>query len=120
MRIGDATSLGYGSIGGNDAVCDPFSIATLRASSTGTGAINALSSRIGSFGGKTFGYGMSRSRGSVITPVSAAAAAVSGLHRNNRSSFTPERPSKLRGVVRSEFLPAAGACPIPWQPLHPA
>ena len=58
--------------------------------------------------------------GADVSDPEAAAAAVSGLHRKTRSSFTPERPSKLRGVVRSEFLPAAGDCPMPWHPLHPA
>ena len=44
---------------------------------------------------------LSRSRGSVITPVSADAAAVSGLTRQTLSSRVPERPGKFRGTVRT-------------------
>ena len=62
----------------------------------------------------------SRSRGSVITPVSAEATAVSGEHRWTMSSRVPERPGKLRGVVRSEITSVAGAWPMPMQPLQPA
>ena len=62
---------------------------------------------------------MSRVLGSVIFPTRAEVAAVSGEHKNTESSSVPERPGKLRGVVRSEFRPIAGACPMPMQPLHP-
>ena len=61
----------------------------------------------------------SRVRGSVITPVSAAAAAVSGEHSHTESSSVPERPGKFRGMVRRELRPVAGACPIPMQPMQP-
>ena len=57
--------------------------------------------------------------GSGCLPASAEAVAVSGEHRKTESSFVPERPGKLRGVVRKEFRPIAGACPMPMQPLHP-
>src|SRR5699024_12180056 len=60
-----------------------------------------------------------RSRGSVITPVSADAAAVSGEHNHTESSGVPERPGKFRGNVRNEFCPTAGACPMPMHPMHP-
>ena len=63
---------------------------------------------------------MPRSRGSVITPVSAEAVAVSGLHRKTLSSRVPERPGKLRGTVRRLLRPDAGAWPMPMQPLQPA
>ncbi len=63
---------------------------------------------------------MSKVRGSVITPVKAEAAAVSGLHKYTWSSFVPERPGKLRGTVRRLIFPVAGACPIPMQPPQPA
>src|SRR5256714_12658953 len=43
-----------------------------------------------------------RSRGSVVFPSSAVAAAGSGLHRYTRSSAVPLRPSKLRLNVRTE------------------
>ncbi len=52
---------------------------------------------------------MSSSRGSVILPVSAAAAAVSGEQSQTESSSVPERPGKLRGIVRRLFFPTAGA-----------
>jgi len=70
-------------------------------------------------GGMKRSYSMSRSRGSVITPVSADAAAVSGLTRHTLSSRVPERPGKLRGTVRSESALVAGAWPMPMQPLQP-
>jgi hypothetical protein len=57
-------------------------------------------------------------RGSVITPVSADAAAVSGEHNHTESSLVPERPGKLRGIVRSELRPTAGACPTPMAELE--
>ena len=56
----------------------------------------------------------------MIAPVSVAAAAVSGEHSQTASSFVPERPGKLRGKVRSELRPVAGACPIPMHPMQPA
>ncbi len=55
-----------------------------------------------------------------MTPVSADAAAVSGLTRQTWSSRVPERPGKFRGTVRRLSLPVAGAWPIPMQPLQPA
>jgi hypothetical protein len=55
-----------------------------------------------------------------MRPVSAEAAAVSGEHRYTRSSRVPERPGKLRGTVRTETAPLAGACPTPMHPRHPA
>src|SRR6266702_5580603 len=61
-----------------------------------------------------------RSRGSVIWPVSAAAAAVSGEHSQTESSPVPDRPGKLRGTVRRLFRPIAGACPMPMHPRQPA
>ncbi len=75
---------------------------------------------VGLLGAFTFGKGKSNVLGSVMTPVNAEAAAVSGLHKKTLSSLVPERPGKFRGVVRRLFLPVAGACPIPIQPLHPA
>jgi hypothetical protein len=65
-------------------------------------------------------YRSARFRGSVITPVSAEATAVSGEQRYTMSSRVPDRPGKLRGVVRREITSVAGAWPIPMQPLQPA
>ena len=62
---------------------------------------------------------VSRSLGSVIFPVNAAAAAVSGLHKYILSSNVPERPGKLRGIVLRLMVFVAGACPIPMHPMHP-
>ena len=76
--------------------------------------------RSGCSGSATCGYGIASVRGSVITPVRAEAAAVSGLTRQTWSSRVPERPGKFRGTVRRLSLPVAGACPMPMQPLQPA
>lgn len=43
----------------------------------------------------------------MILPANAEAVAVSGLHSQTRSSLVPERPGKLRGVVRRLFVPVA-------------
>src|SRR5205823_9086691 len=53
------------------------------------------------------------SRGSVIFPSSAVAAAVSGLHRYTRSSAVPLRPSKLRLNVRTEAPRVGGGNALP-------
>src|SRR5947209_6073440 len=45
-----------------------------------------------------------QSRGSVITPVTALAATVSGLARNTRASLCPMRPGKLRLVVLMQLI----------------
>src|SRR5438552_1432209 len=58
------------------------------------------------------------SRGSVIFPSSAVAAAVSGLHRYTRSSAVPLRPSKLRLNVRTEAPRVGGENPIPMHGPH--
>src|ERR1700746_359788 len=46
------------------------------------------------------------SRGSVMTPVTALAATVSGLARNTRASLCPMRPGKLRLVVLIQLIGA--------------
>jgi hypothetical protein len=56
----------------------------------------------------------------VITPVNADAEAVSGENNQTESSLVPDRPGKLRGMVRSELRPVAGASPMPMQPMQPA
>ena len=75
---------------------------------------------IGFSGSSIVGHGISKDRGSVITPVIAEAAAVSGLTRQTLSSCVPDRPGKLRGTVRRLIFSEAGACPMPMQPLQPA
>ena len=63
-------------------------------------------------------YNDSNSRGSVISPVSAAAAAVSGEHNQTGSSSVPDLPGKLRGMVRRSS--GCGRClaiPFPYAGL---
>ena len=72
------------------------------------------------FGSLSFGDLEVKSLGSVITPVKAEAAAVSGLQRYTWSSSVPDLPLKLRGTVLKLILSVAGACPMPMQPLQPA
>src|SRR5699024_8873942 len=103
-----------------DAIFGPFCKVTRRAFSLDKGGSNKGSSTVGFFGLFTFGARASMVRGSVMTSVNTEAAAVSGLHKKTRSSLVPERPGKLRGVVRKLFRPVAGACPIPIHPLQPA
>jgi hypothetical protein len=59
---------------------------------------------------------VSRSLGSVIFPVNAAAAAVSELHKYILSSNVPERPGKFQGIVLRLMVFVAGACPMPMHP----
>jgi hypothetical protein len=61
---------------------------------------------------------VSRSLGSVIFPVNAAAAAVSG-YKYILSSNVPERPGKFRGIVLRLMVFVAGACPMPMHPIQP-
>src|SRR5262249_11717798 len=59
------------------------------------------------------------SRGSVMRPRTALAAAVNGLASNVRAP-TPCRPSKLRVLVLTEYCPAAMVSPfIPRHIEHP-
>src|SRR5690554_7744417 len=64
-------------------------------------------------------YNFSRSLGSVIFPVRAEAAAVSGLHRYTWSSSVPDLLGKFRGIVLKLMVSEAGACPIPIHPIQP-
>src|SRR5256886_7670992 len=58
------------------------------------------------------------SLGSVITPCTAVAAAVSGLHRQTRASAGPLRPSKLRFNQRPHGPLIRGADPLPVHAPH--
>ncbi len=62
--------------------------------------------------------GRSTVRGSLITPVSALAAAVDGEQRYTASSIVPLRPGKLRLNVRSEGCALTGAWPMPTHGPH--
>ncbi len=53
-----------------------------------------------------------------MTPAIAEAAVVSALARYNLADFVPDRPSKLRLLVRRDTAFVAGACPIPTQGPH--
>jgi hypothetical protein len=76
-----ATSGGNASNAGSLAMLGVFSSRVARASSVSIGAMNIIS-LTGMCAGSVIGWYVSPpSRGSVITPVSAEAAAVSGLHR---------------------------------------
>src|SRR5690625_624426 len=119
-RIGRRKSFGSASISGIEATFGPLLNFTCFASSYGRGASNKFTSFALCFGIFIFGTFPLYVRGSVILPVSAEAAAVSGEHKYTLSSFVPERPGKFLGVVRRLFLPVAGACPIPIHPLQPA
>src|SRR5262249_1794677 len=57
-------------------------------------------------------------RGSVMTPVSAEAAATSDEQRYTSSPFTPLRPGKLRLNARRLRVPAAGTWPMPAHEPH--
>src|SRR5699024_11312629 len=119
-KTGISTESGKSSIVGMEAILGPFSNFTSFASSYGKGLSNKLASIVGCLGSSSFGYFMFNVLGSVIFPVNAEAAAVSGLHKKTLSSFVPELPGKFLGVVLGLFLPDAVACPIPIHPLHPA
>src|SRR5216117_1498113 len=59
-----------------------------------------------------------RVRGSVMTPVSAEAAATSDEQRYTSSPLTPLRPGKFRLNARRLFTPAAGTWPMPAHEPH--
>jgi len=60
-----------------------------------------------------------RVRGSVSTPVSAAAAHVSVPARYTRASSVPDRPLKFRLNERTETAPLAGDWPMPMHGPQP-
>src|SRR5690625_1232898 len=97
-KIGTSIRSDNPSICGIEAILGPFSNFTCIASSAGKGDSNSglLFNSLGSlmFGKFTFVV-----RGSVITPVNADAAAVSGLHKYTLSSLVPrseEHTSELQ------------------------
>src|SRR5579875_1162885 len=110
---GASISSGNGENSGRLETFCPFTGSTLRACSCGNGGTNIAVFTEFCWGSSSFGYFTfalrAHSRGSVITPVNADAAAVSGEHNHTESSLVPDRPGKLRGMVRSEFRPTAGA-----------
>ena len=84
------------------------------ASSGVAGGITALSSILKAAGIVTCGSSP-KSLGSVISPVSAAATAVSGETRYTLASLVPLRPKKLRLNVRNDTPAELGEKPIPMQ-----
>src|SRR5262249_56887734 len=69
-------------------------------------------------GGSFTSGGAPSVRGSVMTPVSAEAAATSDEQRYTSSPFTPLRPGKLRLNARRLRVPAAGTWPMPAHEPH--
>src|ERR1700752_3966302 len=108
-RIGSSRTSGGGVRSGSEAMFGPFTIFTLRASSRRNGgrSISVLMMMLS--GSLTRGYSIPNVPGSVMTPFSADAAAVSGLTRHTLSSRVPDRPGKLRGTVRKLIVSVAGA-----------
>ena len=103
---------GRGGTSGGGTMFVPFSSSTPLPSSGG--AMNCPSVTDGSgLGSGGSSGGSPRSRGSVISPRSAVAAAVAGEQRYTRSPGVPLRPGKFRLKVRTETAPAAGAWPMP-------
>ena len=99
-------------LSGKGLIFGPLRISTLSASSAVAGASTALSSILNSSGIVISGM-FPRSIGSVISPVKAAATAVSGDTRYTCPSAVPERPSKLRLNVLRETPPEFGENPMP-------
>src|SRR5699024_1337582 len=101
-------------LSGKGLMFGPLNIGSASASSGEAGGITALSSSLKLDGISTFGISPRR-QGSVISPVSAAATAVSGETRYTWPSAVPERPSKLRLKVLSDTPPELGEKPMPMQ-----
>src|SRR5690625_6260118 len=103
-----------------DAMFGPFSSFSCFASSGGNGSSNSFRPIV-LFSGSLISEKYSLIvLGSVITPVKAEDAAVSGLHKNTLSSLVPDRPGKFLGVVLKLLRLVAGACLILIHPLQPA
>src|SRR5690625_1772182 len=103
-----------------EAILGPFSSFTCLAFSKGNGDSNSFILIVFLLGSLISEKYSPNILGSVITPVKADAAAVSGLHKNTLSSLVPDLPGKFLGVVLKLLRPVAGACPIPIHPLQPA
>ena len=95
----------------------PRRISTFSASSSLAGAITALSSILNTSGIVISGISP-RSMGSVISPVRAAATAVSGEQRYTFASAVPLLPSKFLLKVRRDTPPELGEKPMPIQGPH--
>src|SRR5574341_439162 len=104
---------GNGSAAGGSPMFGPRK--TLTESGSLAGGRTMESSIQNSAGTSIDGYGMPRSRGSMIPPVSAAATADSGLARYTFALLVPERPSKFRLLVRMDTASVLGAWPAPMQ-----
>ncbi len=103
---------GRGSNRGREAIFGPRTISTDSPSAAG-GTI--IRSSLKNWVGNSTRMGSPKVRGSVMTPVSAEAAAVSGLTRYRLASGVPLRPGKLRFEVRREIPSDLGAWPTPLQ-----
>ena len=110
-----STSSGMALPWGNSLMLGPRSTSNWAASSGAAGASTALSSMRNRSGRSTWRASSPKSRGSVISPVRAAATAVSGDTRYTLASAVPLRPSKLRLKVRRLTPPELGEKPMPMQ-----
>src|SRR5699024_12384302 len=86
-KIGISILSGIFSIAGMEAIFGPLCKSTNVASSRGNGGSSNCVSTVGLCKGLMVGYLIDNVRGSVISPVKAEAAAVSGLHKYTLSSF---------------------------------
>ena len=90
----------------------PRNTVTRAASSGGGGRISMKSATTG-LGTSILGGSNPRSRGSVITPLSAVAPATAGDARYTWSRSVPLRPGKFRFIVRTDGCISGGAWPMP-------
>src|SRR5690625_8053587 len=111
-RIGIWKLSGILSISGIDLILGPFSNSTCLASSYGNGSSNKFKSIVGFFGSFTFGAFLPNVRGSVMTPVTTEAAAVTVPDKYTQYSMIPQRPGKVRIAVIQLLTPAAATWPV--------
>ena len=109
---------GFGALA-SGAIFGPRTMDTFWASSGGKGLIIRLSSELYLFGIFTLTGGIFSLRGSVIVPLIAAAAQVSGDARMTLADFVPERPSKFLLNDRTVTPPVGGANPMPMHGPQP-
>src|SRR5918912_1234067 len=111
-------SSGSSSASGGSCMFGPRGTSILSASSSGVGARIWASSTAGYIGASgRSGYSPS-SRGSVITPYKAVAAAVGGLDRYTLSDWVPLLPGKFLLNVLTLTESEGGAWPIPTHGPH--
>ena len=91
----------------------------LTGSNVGSCSIMVMLSSTGKASGTVIdGQTIPSSRGSVISPVIAAAAATSGLTRKTCALAVPDLPSKFLLAVLRDTASVQGAMPLPMQNPH--